>query len=108
MKRILVVLLVGSAFVLNGCVTVTGNTVEAESSGTEMKVYHTSTMDDIDYVTSLFDEAKPDGYKTIAARPNLTKAERAYLVEAVKKEDSLDQKQKDDILLVLINNPTAD
>jgi predicted small secreted protein len=104
MKKILVVLLVGSAFALNGCVTVTGNTVKAE--GSEIKVYHTSAMADIDYVSNLSDQAKVDGYKAIAERRFLTQAERAYLVEAVKK-DSLDQKQKDEILLVLLNNPTV-
>jgi hypothetical protein len=107
MKKMLVVLLVGAAFVLNGCVTVTGSTVETQGSGTEMKVYHTSAMADIDYVSNLSDQAKVDGYRAIAARPYLTKAERAYLVEAVKKEDSLDQKQKDEILLILLNNPTV-
>jgi uncharacterized protein YceK len=101
MKKILVVLLVGLVFVLNGCVTVTGNTVEAERS--EIRVYHTSAMADIDYVSNLSAEAKVDGYKAIAAR-RLTQAERAYLVEAVKK-DSLDQKQKDEILLVLLSSP---
>ncbi len=104
MKIILVVLLVGSAFVLNSCVTVTGNTVKAE--GSEVRVYHTSAMNDIDVVGNLSDQAKVDGYKAIAARRNLTQAERDYLVEAVKK-DSLDQKQKDEILLVLLNNPGA-
>jgi uncharacterized protein YceK len=104
MKEILVVLLVGSAFVLNGCVTVTGNAVEAE--GSEMTVYKTSTMADIDFVSNLSDQAKVDGYKAVAARSNLAQAERDYLVEAVKK-DSLDQEQKDEILLVLLNNPTV-
>jgi protein involved in sex pheromone biosynthesis len=104
MKKALVVLLVGLVFVLEGCVTVTGNTVEAESS--EMKVYHTSAMNDIDIVSSLSDQAKVDGYKAIAQRRYLTQAERAYLVEAVKK-DSLSQEQKDEILLVLLNNPTV-
>ena len=102
-KILLVVLLVGSAFVLNGCVTVKGNTVEA---GNEVRVYHTSAMNDIDVVSGLSDQAKVDGYKAIAARRFLTQAERAYLVEAVKK-DSMDQKQKDEILLVLLNNPTV-
>ena len=101
MKKILIVLLVSSAFVLNGCVTVTDNTVKAE--GSEMRVYRTSAMNDVDVVSNLSDQAKVDGYKAIAARPYLTQAERAYLVEAVKK-DSLDQKQKDEILLVLLNN----
>jgi uncharacterized protein YceK len=102
MKKILVVLLVGSAFVLNGCVAIVGNTGEAKG-GSEMKVYHTSVMADVDFVSNLSAQAKVDGYKAIAGRPYLTKAERAYLVEAVKK-DSLDQKQKDEILLVLLNN----
>ncbi|MFA5251283.1 MAG: hypothetical protein WC454_01700 [Phycisphaerae bacterium] len=104
MKTILVVLLVSSVFILNGCVTVTGNTVEAE--GSEIQVYHTSAMNDIDVVGSLSDQAKVDGYKAIAQRQYLTQAERDYLVQAVKK-DSLDQKQKDEILLVLLNNPTV-
>jgi predicted small secreted protein len=103
-KILLVVLLVGSAFVLNGCVTVAGNTVQA--GGNEVKVYHTSTMNDIDVVGNLSDQAKVDGYKEIAARSNLTQAERDYLVEAVKK-DSLEQKQKDEVLLVLLHNPTV-
>ena len=104
MKEILlVVLLIGSAFILNGCVSVTGNTVEG---GKEMSVYHTSAMNDIDVVGSLSDQAKVDGYKAIAARKYLTQAERNYLVEAVK-NSSLDQKQKDEILLVLLDNPTV-
>jgi len=102
MKTILVVLLVGSVFVLNGCVTVTGNTVKAE--GSEVKVYRTSAMNDIDVASSLSNQAKIDGYKAIAQRQFLTQAERDYLVEAVKK-DLLDQKQKDEVLLVLLNNP---
>jgi hypothetical protein len=107
MKKILVVLLVGSVFVLEGCVTVVGNTGgEAKGSGSEVRVYHTSTMADIDYVSNLSLQAKVDGYKAIAQRQFLTQAERAYLVEAVKK-DSLDQKQKDEILLVLLYNPTV-
>jgi uncharacterized protein YceK len=105
MKKILIVLLVGSAFALNGCVTVVGNTSGEVEGGSEMKVYHTSAMSDIDYVSNLSAQAKVDGYKAIAARRYLTQAERAYLVEAVKK-DSLDQEQKDEILLVLLNNPT--
>jgi len=104
MRTILVILLVGSVFVLNGCVTVTGNTVEAERS--EVKVYRTSAMNDVDVVSNLSDQAKVDGYKAVAARRDLTQAERDYLVEAVKK-DSLDQKQKDEILLVLLYNPTV-
>ncbi|MDD5064435.1 MAG: hypothetical protein PHQ35_06725 [Phycisphaerae bacterium] len=104
MKAILVVLLISSAFVLNGCVTVTGNTVKAE--GSEIQVYRTSAMNDVDVVSNLSDQAKVDGYKAIAARTDLTQAERDYLVQAVKK-DSLDQKQKDEILLVLLNNPTV-
>jgi peroxiredoxin family protein len=103
MKKMLIVLLVGSAFILNGCVTVATSNVEAKG-GSEVKVYHTSAMADVDFVSNLSDSAKVDGYKAIAQRP-LTQAERAYLVEAVKK-DSLDQKQKDDILLILLNNPT--
>jgi hypothetical protein len=102
-KIILVVLLIGSAFALTGCVTVTGNTVTPPG---EVRVYHTSTMNDIDVVSNLSDQAKVDGYKAIARRPNLTQAERDYLVEAVKK-DSLSQEQKDEILLVLLNNPAA-
>jgi uncharacterized protein YceK len=105
MKKILVVLLVGSVFVLEGCVTVVGNT-SGEAKGGEVRVYHTSAMNDVDVVSNLSDQAKVDGYKAIAARAYLTQAERAYLVEAVKK-DSLDQKQKDEILLVLLNNPTV-
>jgi hypothetical protein len=107
MKKMLVVLLAGSVFVLEGCVAVVGNTSrEAKGSGSEVKVYHTSAMADIDFVSNLSDQAKVDGYKAIAARAYLTRAERAYLVEAVKK-DSLDQKQKDEVLLVLLYNPTV-
>jgi hypothetical protein len=104
MKKMLIILLVGSAFILNGCVTVATSNVEAKGSGSEVKVYHTSAMADVDFVSNLSDSAKVDGYKAIAQR-RLSQAERAYLVEAVKK-DSLDQKQKDDILLMLLNNPT--
>jgi uncharacterized protein YceK len=104
MKKMLIVLLAGSAFILNGCVTVATSNVEAE--GREMEVYHTSVMNDVDYVSNLSDQAKVDGYKAIAARGFLTKAERDYLVEAVKK-DSLSQQQKDEIILVLLNNPTV-
>jgi hypothetical protein len=104
MKKMLVVLLVGLVFVLDGCIAVVGNTgSEAKGSGSEVKVYHTSAMADVDFVSNLSDLAKVDGYKAIAQR-RLTQAERAYLVEAVKK-DSLDQKQKDEILLLLLNNP---
>jgi uncharacterized protein YceK len=102
-KILLVVLLVGSAFVLDGCVTVSSNNVEAQG-GREIKVYHTSAMDDVDVVSNLSDQAKVDGYEAIAKR-RLTQAERAYLVEAVKKDDSLSQEQKDEILLVLLDNP---
>jgi protein involved in sex pheromone biosynthesis len=106
MKKMLVVLLVSSVFVLEGCVAIVGNTgSQAKDSGSEVRVYHTSTMNDTDVVHNLSDQAKVDGYKAIAARRYLTQAERDYLVEAVKK-DSLDQKQKDEILLVLLNNPT--
>jgi hypothetical protein len=101
MKAILIVLLISSVFALNGCVTVAGNTVKAQPG--EVRVYHTSTMNDIDVVSNLSEQAKIEGYKAIARRPNLTRAERAYLVEAVKK-DSLSQEQKDEILLVLLNN----
>ena len=105
MKKMLIVLLVGSVFVLNGCVAVVGNTGgEAKGSGSEVKVCHTSAMADVDFVSNLSAQAKVDGYKAIAQK-NLTQAERAYLVEAVKK-DSLDQKQKDEILLMLLSNPT--
>jgi uncharacterized protein YceK len=103
-KILLVVLLVGLTFVLNGCVTIKSNTVQAE--GNEVKVYHTSTMNDIDVVSNMSPDAKVEGYKAIAARPFLTQAERAYLVEAVK-NSSLDQKQKDDVLLVLLRNQTV-
>jgi hypothetical protein len=107
MKKMLVVLLAGSVFVLESCVAVVGNTSrEAKGSGSEVKVYHTSAMADIDYVSNLSDQAKVDGYKAVAQRQYLTQAERAYLVEAVKK-DSLDQKQKDEVLLVLLYNPTV-
>jgi protein involved in sex pheromone biosynthesis len=104
MKKMLVVLLVGLVFVLNGCIAVAGNTHgEVKGGGGEGKGYHTSAMADVDFVSNLSDQAKVDGYKAIAQK-RLTQAERAYLVEAVKK-DSLDQKQKDEILLVLLNNP---
>ncbi len=97
MKKMLILLLVGLVFVLNGCVTVVGNTTG------ELKTCHTSAMADVDFVSNLSAQAKVDGYKAIAQRA-LTQAERAYLVDAVKK-DSLDQQQKDEILLILLDNP---
>ncbi len=97
MKKILVVLLAGLVFVLNGCATIIGHT------GGKPKACNTSAMDDVDFVGSLSDKVKVEGYKAIAQK-KLTQEERAYLVEAVKK-DSLDQKQKDEILLILLNNP---
>jgi protein involved in sex pheromone biosynthesis len=107
MKKMLVVLLAGSVFILNGCVAVVGNTGgERKCSGSEIKTQHTSAMADVDFVSNLSPQAKVDGYKAIAQRAYLTRAERAYLVEAVKK-DVLDQKQKDEILLALLHNPTV-
>jgi hypothetical protein len=103
MKKALVILLACSVFVLNGCVAVVGNKGEVKGGGSEIKVYHTSVMADVDFVSNLSPQAKVDGYKAIARRPYLTKVERVYLVEAVKK-DSLDQEQKDEIILVLLSN----
>jgi protein involved in sex pheromone biosynthesis len=105
MKKMLVVLLICLVFVLSGCVAVVGNTGGEAKGGSEVKVYHTSAMADVDFVSNLSDQAKVDGYKAIAQK-RLTQAERAYLVEAVKK-DSLDQKQKDEILLMLLSNPNV-
>jgi hypothetical protein len=109
MNRVFSIILIAAVFcVLGGCVAI----VKTENPscwglGKPMPPMPASAAPDIDLAKNAIttEQGKIDAYQTIASRPNLSPADRTCLVEAVKAESKLTAEQKDEIILMILNNP---